>query len=137
MYRYKKLGIKLGFSIGKDCLGYGVVIPHYGTIVVGASNIVGPYAVLHTSTCISDNHKTIGTGLYLGTGSKLTTQLSLGDNVSIGANSLVNRSFSSNLLIAGSPAKEIKPSEAWYVRDGVKYTKRVKLIEELKSQLEV
>lgn len=32
----------------------------------------------------------------------------IGDNVVIGANSLINQSFSSNLLIAGSPAKIIK-----------------------------
>lgn len=33
--RQRKLGIKLGFSIAKDVFGYGLVIPHYGTIVVG------------------------------------------------------------------------------------------------------
>lgn len=31
----RKIGIKLGFSISKDVFGYGLVIPHYGTIVVG------------------------------------------------------------------------------------------------------
>lgn len=34
-WRYRKLGLKLGFSIGYKCFGYGLVIPHYGTIVVG------------------------------------------------------------------------------------------------------
>lgn len=33
--RQRKLGIKLGFSIANDVFGYGLVIPHYGTIVVG------------------------------------------------------------------------------------------------------
>ena len=33
--RQRKLGIKLGFSISRDVFGYGLVIPHYGTIVVG------------------------------------------------------------------------------------------------------
>ena len=33
--KHKKLGLRLGFSIEPNVLGYGVSIPHYGTIVVG------------------------------------------------------------------------------------------------------
>lgn len=55
--RFSKLAMKLGFTIGEDVFGYGLVIPHYGTIVVGGSNRCGNYCVLHTSTCISDNGK--------------------------------------------------------------------------------
>lgn len=46
------------------------MIPHYGTIVVGGTNIIGNFAVLHTSTYITANHKIIGNGLYLSTGAK-------------------------------------------------------------------
>ena len=53
--KYEKLGLKLGFNIGCDALGYGVVIPQYGTIVVGNTNRIGNYAVLQTSICISSN----------------------------------------------------------------------------------
>lgn len=116
-------------------MSYGVVIPHYGTIVIGSSNQIGPYSVLHTSTCITDNGKRIGKALYLAAGSILTSNLTLGDNVSIGANSLVNKSFGSNLLIAGSPAKEIKKTVAWYVRDGEKFMEKVNKVEYLKSKL--
>lgn len=133
--KYRKIGKELGFSIGCDALGYGCVIPHYGTIVVGSSNRIGNYAVLHTSTCISDNGKVIGDGLYLSTGAKLTTELKLGNNVSIGANALVNKSFDSNLLLGGMPAKKIKETIAWYIRDGEEYENRVKKIEGLKKQL--
>lgn len=131
--RYRRLGVRLGFSIGCDTLGYGTVISHYGTIVVGETNRLGNYAVLHTSTCISDNGKRIGDALYLATGAKITSCATLGDNVSVGANSLVNKSFGSGLLIAGMPAKAIKGSEAWYVRDGESYYRRVKMVEELKK----
>ena len=34
-YRFRKLGMKLGFTISENVFGYGLVIPHYGTIVVG------------------------------------------------------------------------------------------------------
>ena len=33
--RYYRLSLKLGFSIPLNVFGYGLVIPHYGTIVVG------------------------------------------------------------------------------------------------------
>lgn len=42
--RFFRLSRKLGFSIGYDACDYGLVIPHYGTIVVGNTNRIGPYA---------------------------------------------------------------------------------------------
>ncbi len=130
--KYHKLGIKLGFHIGNDVFGYGLKIPHYGTIVVGGKNEIGNYAVLHTSTCITGNGKTIGDGLYLSTGVKITSKLRLGNNISIGANSLVNKSFEKdNLLIGGIPASIIKETEAWYIRDH--YEEKVEKIEKLKK----
>lgn len=56
------MGIKLGFSIGYDVFGYGLHIPHYGTIVVNGICKIGNYAVLHTSTCIGGAGKVIGDG---------------------------------------------------------------------------
>ena len=135
-YRFRKLGLKLGFSIGANCLGYGTVIPHYGTIIVGNSNIIGNYAVLHTSTTISDNNKKIGNGLYLSTGVKITSRITLGDGVSIGANSVVNKSFDQdNILIAGMPAVFIKNRKIWYEEENSIHLERVKLIEDLKRKL--
>lgn len=136
-YKYRKLGLLLGFSIGHNCFGYGLVIPHYGTIVVGSSNRIGNYAVLHTSTCITDNSKVIGNGLFLSTGAKMTSTLKLGDFISVGANSVVNQSFASNLMIAGAPAKEIKFSLPWWERDGDEYIRRVKKVEELKLKMHI
>ncbi len=46
--RQRKLGIKLGVYIARDVCGYGLVIPHYGTILVGGGNTIGKYTVLHT-----------------------------------------------------------------------------------------
>lgn len=134
--KFRKLGVKLGFSIGWNCLGYGVVIPHYGTIVIGPSNRIGNYSVIHTSTCISDNGKDIGDGLYLSTGAKITSKVQLGRNISVGANSLVNKSYlGNNALIGGVPAIYLKAKDAWYSQDLQKYGERVKLIEELKKSL--
>lgn len=136
--RYKRLGRKLGVSIGSNVFGYGLVIPHYGTIVVGGSNKCGNYCVLHTSTCITDNGKSIGDALYLSTGAKITSKVTIGDNVSVGANSVVNKSFiEGNSMIAGAPAKVIKPMDAWYIRDGQLYSERVKIVENLKHKMKL
>lgn len=133
--RYRKLGIKLGFSIGSESIGYGAVIPHYGTIVIGCDNKLGNYAVLHTGTCISNNGKIIGDAIYLATGAKITSKVTIGDNVSVGANSVVNKSFGSNIMIAGVPAKEIKDAPAWYIRDGEFYYNKVQQVEHLKKEM--
>lgn len=129
-----KLGIKLGLSVSFDEIGYGVVIPHYGTIVVGRGNRIGNYAVLHTSTCITEGKKNIGDGFYLSTGAKVLKDITIGDNVSVGANSLVNKSFPDNCMVAGTPAEKIKDSEAWYIRDGEEYARRVRECEKLRQR---
>ncbi len=40
-----KLGVKCGFSIGQNSLGYGVVIPHYGTTAINSETRIN-YAVI-------------------------------------------------------------------------------------------
>lgn len=83
--KFFRLSRKLGFSIGYDACDYGLVIPHYGTIVVGNTNRIGPYAVLHTSTCITDTGRKIGKGLSLSTGAKITGGEVLGDHITVAA----------------------------------------------------
>lgn len=78
-FLYKKLGIKLGFSISYKSFGYGLVIPPYGTIVVGSNNYIGNYAVLHTSTCIASSGSANGDGLYMSPGAKITKEIILGE----------------------------------------------------------
>lgn len=133
--RHYRLGVKLGYDIGQDVLGYGVVLGHPGTIIIGASNRIGNYAVLHTSTCISNNGKRIGDGLYLSAGSVLTRQLTLGNNVQIGANSLVNKSFDKdNIMLGGAPSVVKKETQAWWLSNGDEYLKRHNEIERLKKE---
>lgn len=128
--------MRLGFTIGYNVFGYGLVIPHYGTIVVNAGVRAGKFCVLHTSTCIGGGNKVIGDGLYLSAGAKIMGDLSLGEGVSITSNSLVNKSVGCNVLLAGCPAivrREGYPF--WWERDGEKYLKRVAVVENLKKQM--
>lgn len=134
-YKYKKLGIKLGFTIGYNSLGYGVLIPHYGTIVVNGDARVGNYAVLHTCTCIAGK-KQIGDFFYFSTGSQITGNIKLGNGVTVAAHSLVNQSFGGNCLLVGAPAV-VKKSEypLWKDRDGERFIGRVEKVEKLKDSI--
>lgn len=137
-FRLEKLAIKTGFSMGRDSLGYGILIPHIGTIVVNCESKVGPFSVLHTCTCIAGGGKKMGRALYLSTGSQIVGEFNLGDNVTIAAHSLVNRSCGNNVLLAGAPAI-IKKTEynPWYVRDGGIFRERVKKVMELKTRMNI
>lgn len=138
LLNYRRLGRNLGFSIGFNTLGYGVVIPHFGTIVVGSPARIGNYCVLHTSTCITGNKKLIGDGFYLSTGAKITSPILLGDNISVGANSVVNKDFpKGNAMIAGAPAREIKPMTPWWRRDGEYYSSLHDACEKLRERMKI
>lgn len=133
--RFHKLSRKLGFSIGKSVFDYGLVIPHYGTIVVGGNNRIGKYAVLHTSTCIADNEIKIGDGLYLSTGAKITSKTDIGNNVMVAANSVVSKGVKDgDVLLAGMPAKIKAERTPWY-ESSEKYKQRVQAVEKLKIQM--
>lgn len=134
--KFRKLGRQLGFSIGNKCFGYGLVIPHYGTIVVGGDVRCGNYCVLHTCVCITNEKgKTIGDALYASSGSKINKLIHLGNNVKICSNSVVNKSFAyDNIVLGGMPAS-IKKEKCitWY--DGWEAEERYFKIEKLKKEM--
>lgn len=105
-----RLAIRLGFSIPKNVFGPGLCIVHYGTIVVSPKAQIGKNCRLHPSTSIGDYNGVprLGDNVYIGPGAKLFGAITIGDNVAIGANSVVNHSFSDNVVIAGAPAKVIR-----------------------------
>lgn len=131
--RFRILGLKLGYSIGEDVFGYGLVLPHYGTIVVGGNNSVGNYATLHTSTCIVDSNSIIGDSFDFAAGSIISKHVTIGDSVSTCANTTITTDIPSNSLVAGSPAKVVRTNyPTWYNRDGNYWINRVHECEILK-----
>lgn len=109
-----RLATRLGFSIPKNVFGPGLCIVHPGTIVVNPAAKVGSYCRIHPSTCIGDYDgvPTIGDYVYIGPGAKLYGAITLGDNVAVGANAVVNKSFPSDVTIAGVPAKTVSQTGA-------------------------
>lgn len=133
--RWRQLGFRTGLSIGFQTLGYGVVIPHNGTIVIGGDNRIGNFAVLQTCSCITGapaHH--IGDALYMATGAKILGDCRLGDNVTVAANSVVMSSCPDNVLMAGMPASVKADSLPWYDRDGAVYRTLVDKVIEFREQ---
>lgn len=128
--KFKKLSLKLGFTIPLNVFGPGLLIPHYGTIVINSNAKIGKCCVLHTCVCIAGSEvKEIGDFVYLSKGVTITGKVRIVKNVTISANSLVNKSCTNeNSLLGGIPAKVLKQRSPWYISDGEKYTERVKRI---------
>jgi len=112
--KFRKVSIKMGFSIPPNVFGPGLAIVHYGTIVVNANSKVGKNCRIHACTNIgaSGGKKAapqIGDNVYIAPGAKIYGDITIGNNIAIGANAVVNKSFPEDgILIAGNPAQKIK-----------------------------
>jgi serine O-acetyltransferase len=113
-YKFRKISLKLNFSIPINTFGPGLSIVHYGTIVINGNVKVGKNCRIHACTNIgaSGGEKEapqIGDNVYIAPGAKIYGNIKLANNIAIGANSVVHKSFDEeNIMIAGNPAKKIK-----------------------------
>jgi serine O-acetyltransferase len=100
---------------GSASIGKGTVLGYWGLgVVVHSRAKVGKNCVISQNVTIGRNIgdkevPEIGNDVYIGPGSVIFGEIKIGNNVIIGANSVVNKSFPDNVVIAGVPAKIIKP----------------------------
>lgn len=140
--RTLRIGSRLGLSIAPNVFGYGLVIPHYGSVIVGGGNQIGNYALLQANTCIPTGNRKIGEGLYMSNGSKIT-----GDNIElpnfciIAANSVVTKAIPTidfcppEPLFAGMPAKIVRDNmNPWFQAHGERHNIKYQKIEALREQ---
>lgn len=112
--KYRKISVKLGFTIPENVFGPGLAIVHYGGIVVNEKARVGANCRIHPGTNIGASAggieaPQIGDNVYIAPGAKVFGNIRIASNTVIGANAVVNKSFDDeNLLIAGVPATAIK-----------------------------
>ncbi len=64
------------------------------------------------SNC-SDNEIRIGHHVWIGYGAKILKGAMIGDGSIVGTVSIVNKPFSNNVIIAGSPAKVVQKNIVW------------------------
>lgn len=111
-YRWRKncLGEKLGFTIGKNVFDEGLVIWHYGCIVVNGMAKVGKNCSLHGNNCIGNDGSSfkapvIGDNVDIGVGAMILGNVHIADNVKIGAGAVVVKSIEqSGVTVVGVPA---------------------------------
>jgi serine O-acetyltransferase len=112
-YKFKKISVKLGFSIPPNVFGPGLAIVHYGTIVINGNAKVGANCRMHACVNIGasggeEEAPQLGDNVYIAPGAKIYGNITIPNNTAIGANAVVNKSFDKeNTVIAGIPAKVI------------------------------
>jgi serine O-acetyltransferase len=123
--QFKRISIKLGYSISPNTFGPGLSIAHRGTIVINGGTRIGANCRIHADVNIgteagkSASAPTIGDNCYIGPGAKIFGEIIIGANTVIGANAVVNKSFpEGNQTIAGIPARVIsqKSSEGLLIK---------------------
>jgi serine O-acetyltransferase len=112
-YKFKKISIRLGFTIPINVFGPGLSIVHYGTIIINNAVKVGSNCRIHACVNIGasggEKHAPqIGDNVYIAPGAKIYGKIKIANNTAIAANAVVNKSFEKeNTIIAGIPAKAI------------------------------
>lgn len=120
LFWYRRLSVRLGFSVAPGIFGPGLAIVHYGLLVIDPTTRVGRNCRVHAGVNIGgaahfvdpkEAHlfsPRIGDNVYIGPGAKLYGPIVIGDDCVIGANAVVTRSFPEpGLTLAGVPAKVI------------------------------
>jgi serine O-acetyltransferase len=107
--------ITTGISIPpKACIGKGLLIYHFGGIVINPEVKIGDNCTLHHGVTIGNIHKNInksgdapvlGNNVYLGAGAKILGEITIGDNCKIGANAVVITSIPAGATAVGIPAR--------------------------------
>ena len=84
-YKFRKISVKLGYSIPVNVFGPGLSLPHRGNIIINPQTHIGENCRIHVGVNIGAHHDKaprIGNNVYIGPGA--------------------------NCVIAGTPAKVIK-----------------------------
>lgn len=113
-YIHKRLSYKLGFTIYANNFGPGLFIGHYGTIVVNKNAHIGANCTINVDVNIGYGNSIIGDNVYIAPGVKIIKSVHIGNNVMIGANAVVSHDVPDNVVIAGVPAKIIKPTPDYW-----------------------
>ncbi len=102
-------------------IGPGLVLYHPTGVVVGPHCRLGARArIMQGATIGSDavivgdeasGSPVIGDDVFIGPGAAVFGAVEVGDRVQVGANSVVTSSFPSDVVIAGAPARVIRPRE--------------------------
>lgn len=100
-------------------INFDCVILDVAKVIIGDNCFIAPQVGIYTATHPINAQErnsgveygkqiTIGNNCWIGGRAVINPGVTLGDNVVVGAGSVVTKSFDSNVVIAGNPAKVIK-----------------------------
>lgn len=122
-FYYRRLSLKLNFSIPVNVFGPGLSIAHYGTIIVSPKAKIGRFCRIHACTNIGASAgkisaPIIGDNVYIGPGAIIFGDINIANNITIGANATVNKSCNEqNVVLAGTPAKIVKTNYPVWLKE--------------------
>ena len=113
MHKLRCYSRKTGFQIDPNTVDKGIIIWHFGAIIVNAKSRIGRNCTLNPGVVIGHKDSLhgapiIGNDCYIGAGAKVIGEIKVGDDVFIAPNSIVVKNIPSHSMVAGIPAKIIK-----------------------------
>lgn len=101
------MSVLTGISIGINCFGKGLYIPHYGSIIVNSTARFGDNCIIQSGTNISEG-VVAGHDVYVAAGAVILKNVKIADGVIIAANAVLRDNITDdNAVVAGIPAKVI------------------------------
>lgn len=94
-------------------IGKGMIIYHGGPVLINSGAKIGENVSIRPGLVIGGDYDgngvpVLGNNIEIGVGVKIIGDIALGDNISIGANAVVIKSFPSNCVLVGIPARDVK-----------------------------
>ncbi len=110
---YNWVRFRLQIEIPRDTtIGPGFRVDHYGCILINSQSTIGRNVTISQGVLLGGTETgapTIGSDINCGVGVKIIGAIVLGDCMKIGAGSIVTKSFEGGQIIAGVPARVLRP----------------------------
>lgn len=108
---YLRSSRRSGLELNTRLIGGGMILPHWGRIVLNAESIGNDIYSLHNVTVGNDyvsGCPALGNDVFLGVGSCVLGSITIGDHVIVAAGSVVLQDVPPCSVVAGNPARVVR-----------------------------